>query len=225
MPKKVKEVSQSPEAAVNKSKEALKQHRKALKELHACTGRFTRALAAVAASFQRLASNTHTPVIIQSSGALVCGIDEVRDGVALQDLMEELNHLLSVRFEMMVESEYQLKESWKRKCKAEKTLALLRMQCDKLEPKKNADARAQELFMAENQKRRKHEVECLRLRAEFEDTWEEFVSRLGTLIYEDMRALSEQLHRLFSALSYQFRECKGSLLANAAAPLPLTVSP
>ncbi|KAG5502521.1 hypothetical protein JIQ42_05402 [Leishmania sp. Namibia] len=224
MPKKGEEVSKSPEAAVNRLKEAMKQHRKVLKELHTCTERFTCALAAVAASFQLLASGTHKPIIIQSSGALVSGIEEAHDGVALQDLMEELDYMLSVRFEMMIEGQCRLKESCKRKSKAEKTLSLLRIQCDKLKPPKNADARAQALYVAETQKRDKHEVECLRLRAEFEDTFGEFTTHLGTLVYEDMKALTERLHRVLSALSYQFRKCKDGLLANAAAPSPLAVN-
>ncbi|CAJ1024355.1 hypothetical protein, conserved [Leishmania lindenbergi] len=222
-PKKGEVVSTSPEATVKKYKAAMKQHKKALKELHVCTESFTRALTAVATSFQFLASDTCIPVIIQSSGALACGIEEVQDGVALQALMEAIDYSLSARFEKIADHQRELKESCKRKSKAEQTLALLCTQCDKLKPTKDADPKAQAFYLAETQKRVEHELECTRLRAEFEDAFHDFETRFGTLVYEDMKELMEQLHRVLSALSYQLRKCKDSLLAGPATPQSLAV--
>ncbi|CBZ26936.1 hypothetical protein, unknown function [Leishmania mexicana MHOM/GT/2001/U1103] len=217
-PEKGEVVLASPEATVSKYKAAIKQHKKALKELHACTERFTRALAGVAASLQLLTTDTHIPVIIQSSGTLVSGIEEVQDGVLLQDLMEELDYSLSTRFKQIAEDQRELKESRERKSKAEKTLRLLRSQCDKLQPKKDVDAKMQALYLTETQKRDEHEVECTRLRAEFEDAFHDFTTRFGILVYEDMKGLMEHLHRVLSALSYQIRKCKDNILAHPVTP-------
>ncbi|AYU78660.1 hypothetical protein conserved [Leishmania donovani] len=220
-PKKGEVVLASPEATVSKYKGAIKQHKKALKELHACTERFTRALAAVAASLQFLTSDTHIPVMVQSSGALASGIEEVQDGVLLQDLMEELDYSLSTRFKQIAEDQRELKESRERKSKAEKTLMLLRSQCDKLQLKKDVDAKMQALYLTKTQKRDEHEVECTRLRAEFEDAFHDFTTRFGILVYEDMKGLMEHLHRVLSALSYQVRKCKDNILAHPITPKPI----
>ncbi|KAK7196741.1 hypothetical protein NESM_000613900 [Novymonas esmeraldas] len=204
----------SPDAAVKACRTAVKQHKKALKELCACMENFTHALAAVATSLHQLAANTRAPVTIQCSGALVRGVEEVRDGVVLQDLMEELEYALSTRFEKLAEEQRDLDERRKRRCKAERTLTALQTQCARLRHAKDGDAKAQALHRAETQRCEEQHLECVRLRSEFDDAFHDFTSHLGQLVYEDMKGLTEELHKVLSALAYQHRKCEEALVVH-----------
>lgn len=202
------------EAAVVRYRDAIKQHKKAVKELYTCTESFTRALGAVAASFSKLAADAHVPAVVQSSGALVQGLEEVVDGVLLQDLLEELDYACGTRYEALALEQRALEEHRQRKRKVEKAFAAQQAQCEKTRVKNDADAKALAVHQAELLKRGELEVDCTRTRADFEDAYHEYARRLGRIVQEDMTDVMEELHKVLSALSYQHRKCEENLRAS-----------
>ncbi|KAG5505821.1 hypothetical protein JKF63_05157 [Porcisia hertigi] len=155
--------------------------------------------------------------MIESGGVLLRGIEGVKDGVTLQNSMEEIDYTLPTRFVATAKDLFDLRERCKRKSKAEKTLELLHTQCNKLKANKDTDAKAREHYLAQIQRRDDHEVKCRLLRAQFEDFFHGFMTRFSALLSEDMKGLTEKLHMLLSSLSYQIRNCKDNLSSNPAA--------
>lgn len=117
------------EVAVKQYKAAMRQHKHALRELERFATTFSRALQAVARSFQRLAAGTRSPVVIHSSGTLLRGIEEVSKGDLLDDLLTELDVSLFRRFAKAAAAQAMLKDCRRRKRKADVSLAELRAQC------------------------------------------------------------------------------------------------
>ncbi|GET88435.1 hypothetical protein, unknown function [Leishmania tarentolae] len=98
----------------------------------------------------------------------------------------------------------------------------LRSPCGRLQLKNDSDAKMKALYLAEASKRDDHEVECTRLRAEFEDDRHDFRTRSGTLAYEDMKRIMEHLDWVLPALPYQVRKCTNNIVADPVIPKPIT---
>ncbi|KPA78375.1 hypothetical protein ABB37_06493 [Leptomonas pyrrhocoris] len=207
----------SAEAADEQYKEAMRQHKKAMEKLRSCADSLTKALAGLAKSFQRFAAETRAPVVIQASGALVRGVEEVRDGTVLDALRQQISMSLSSRFRTTALEHAELEGSRKRKTKAGRALAEARSQCAKLRLRKDGDERCEMIYLAAAQRCDEQEIECSRLTAELEDARCEFTQNLGLRVYEDMTLVTTKLHELLSSLSYQYRKCEEHLKAH---PVP-----
>lgn len=220
--------------AVKSFRDAMRRHNSALKDLEVSMRTCVKTMEAVAISLHNLSTDAQVvPVATHVTGALRRGLagivgekDSKGGGPQWDALQDEIEYSVKERFTAVHEAHKGLDDCRKRRSKAKKELDSAQAECDRLMKRGNGPtsapagdpsrssaatrtvaAAACTAYEAALHKKESREVEFHRLHSEFEDEYAKFVAKLGAAVQDDVRGVTEVVHGVLTAVSYQFRKC------------------